>query len=629
MVAMRRFARAIMFLTLLGLAGAGPQTATYFAKLNTSALAADQTAVLAVVTDIAPGLHAQSHAPLESYLIKFEIIPDPNPAVEFLDPIYPPGTLENFPGLGQQSVYTGRVIVYVPMRIKSNAPVGDTTISGTLTWQACNDTSCFAPQRQQPFTVNTRIIAAGEAVNATDTQMFSGFDPGVFKSSPSSTQPAAASQPATSPPAVNLSSDNTRLSIFGHSLDLKNQSFLVVGMVAFLAGIIFNVVPCVLPVLPVKAIGFYEASQHNRARTILFGLSFSLGLIAVFALLGMLILLSKSLFGHQWSWGEHFSHPIFGWTIAVVLAALGFGMLGAYSLSLPSGIYGLDFRHDTVGGNFMWGALTAVLSTPCTGPLFPPVLAYSQTLPRLFGFLVVVTVGAGMASPYFVLSAFPELARRFPRTGAVSELVKQMMGFLLLATAAFFVGFETLGQPGQWWIIFAVVAWAALYLVVRGAQIFKSPMGLYITTAIAVAMISIALLAVLRLSNVNLMATGMASSDALAWQPYSDAALSAAQQDNRPALIDFTADWCLNCKYVEQTVFHDPRVLDALKKQNVLALKADLTQSDAPGSSLLTQLGGQGIPYTAVYLPGNPKPVGIDSIYTADTLLGVLKRTDR
>lgn len=142
-------------------------------------------------------------------------------------------------------------------------------------------------------------------------------------------------------------------------------------------------------------------------------------------------------------------------------------------------------------------------------------------------------------------------------------------------------------------------------------------------------MISIALLAVLRLSNVNLMSTATASAEALAWQPYSDAALSAAQQDNRLALIDFTADWCLNCKYVEQTVFHDPRVLDALKKQNVLVLKADLTQSDAPGSGLLTQLGGEGIPYTAVYLPGNPKPIGIDSIYTADTLLGVLGRSGK
>ena len=200
-----------MFLGLMGLAGAGPQTATYFAKLNASALPAGQTAVLAIVTDIAPGLHAQSHAPLESYLIKFEVTPDPNPAVEFLDPIYPPGTLENFPGLGQQSVYTGRVIVYVPMRIKSNAPLGDTTISGKLTWQACNDTSCFAPQRQQPFTMNTTVLAAGEPVTPTDAPLFSGFDPGVFNSSPGSTQPTAASQPpATSPPAVNLSPDNTR-----------------------------------------------------------------------------------------------------------------------------------------------------------------------------------------------------------------------------------------------------------------------------------------------------------------------------------------------------------------------------------------------------------------------------------
>ena len=114
-------------------------------------------------------------------------------------------------------------------------------------------------------------------------------------------------------------------------------------------------VPCVLPVLPLKAIGFYEASQHNRTRTLLLGFAFSCGLVAVFAVLGLVILLSKSLFGSQIQWGQQFSHPWFVWGVAVVLALLGLGMFGAFSVNLPTSVYGMDFRHDTISGNVMWG----------------------------------------------------------------------------------------------------------------------------------------------------------------------------------------------------------------------------------------------------------------------------------
>ena len=131
--------------------------------------------------------------------------------------------------------------------------------------------------------------------------------------------------------------------------------------------------------------------------------------------------------------------------------------------------------------------MTAVLSTPCTAPLFPPVLAYSLGLPRVEGFLLVSMVGVGMASPYFFLSAFPELARKFPRTGPVSELVKQMMGFLMLGSAAFFAGLELVGEPNQWWVVFAVAVWACLYLVIRTPQVMKSAASLYVSTGLAVA----------------------------------------------------------------------------------------------------------------------------------------------
>ncbi|MDP9174227.1 MAG: thioredoxin family protein [Planctomycetota bacterium] len=624
---------AILLLSVAAAHAAIP-TASYTATLNQSALKPGSTAVVALVVEINAGLHAQSHTPLADNLIKFEVKTDENAAAEFLPTVYPAGVVETFADLGPQSVYTGRVVIYIPLRVKGNAPPGDITLSGKLTWQACNDHVCFPPERNKPFMVQTKIVGAGDVVQPADPSLFAGFDASVFASSATTaaavTVPGgvAATQPArsTTMPAVTVSSGGTSVSLFGHSLDLQDHSFLLAAVVAFFAGIIFNVVPCVLPVLPVKAIGFYEASQHNRGRTILLGLVFSLGLIAIFAALGMVVLLSKSVLGHQISWGQQFSYPWFVWGVALVLAVLGFGMLGAFSVELPTSIYGLDFRHDTLSGNFLWGALTALLSTPCTAPLFPPVLGYAILLPKIEGFLLLIIVGAGMASPYLVLSAFPELARRFPRTGQVSELVKQMMGFLLLGSAAFFAGLELVGEPNQWWIVFAVVVWGCLYLVIRSGQIFKSAMALYIITALAVAITAGALVLCLRLTDLLQPHGDVGSTTSIQWQPYTPEALASARAANVPVLIDFTASWCLNCKYVENTVYRDSRAIEALRKHNVLTLKADLTEHDAVGYTLLNQLGSEGIPYTAIYLPGATHPVGLASIYTTDTLLEILER---
>jgi thiol:disulfide interchange protein len=598
---------------------AARQSADVSTKLNASALQPGHPAAIAIVVDVHPTLHLQSHTPLDDSLIKFEIKPDPNPQIDFHDPIYPTPEINNYAALGKLSVYTGHVIFYLPFTVKPDAPPGLITITGRLTLQACNEGTCFPPEHPT-FTVQTSIVPADQTVTSTNADTFAGL------TTTSATQPI---EPTTEPIAasaeVSTASGGTTVSLFGHSIDLQNHSVGMAALVAFLAGIIFNVVPCVLPVLPVKAVGFYEASQHNRARTILLGLVFSLGLVAIFAGLGMVVLLSKSIFGKQFTWGQWFSYPAFVWGMAIFLACLGFGMMGAFSVNLPTSIYGLDFRHDTLVGNFLWGSLTALLSTPCTAPLFPPVLVFALTLPRFEGFFLVTFVGCGMASPYLILSAFPELARRFPRTGAFSELFKQMMGFLLLGSASFFAGLELFGQPNQWWVVFAVTVWACLYMVIRAAQISKTPASLYIATGLAVAIGGGALRLTLGLTDVLAAnSASMASVPAVNWVPYTPDALADARKNHQIVLIDFTADWCLNCKYIETTVYRDPTAIDVLHKLNVLTLRADLTNSDAIGWQLHEQLGANGIPFTAIYLPDAAQPVGLSSIYTTPTLLNVL-----
>lgn len=269
--------------------------------------------------------------------------------------------------------------------------------------------------------------------------------------------------------------------------ELKDRSIFVTLGVAFLVGIVLNIVPCVLPVLPIKAIGFYEAAQHSRSRSVLYGGVFSLGIIAAFAALAIAV----PLFGLKW--GEWISNPWFAGTLSFVLllaAAQAFGLL---EFVLPSSLNRFDASHDTIAGNFAWGLMTAVLSTPCTIGMFAAVITVALSLGTLLGTLVLVVVGAGMASPYFLLSAFPEAARRFPRTGPWPDVVKQMTGFILIAIALFFV------QPvlpaamrGNlvWWLIFACVAASAVFLLARTLQISPRPRPIAVSSLISAMLVA-------------------------------------------------------------------------------------------------------------------------------------------
>jgi thiol:disulfide interchange protein DsbD len=585
----------LVLMPAIGLAAA-PVTATYSAKLNTSALQAGQTAVVAVVLDIKPGLHAQSHMPRTDAgvnYIKFEVTPDPNPAVEFLDPIYPDPTVENFAELGPQSVYTGEVVVYVPMRVKTDASAGDITISGKLTWQACNDRVCFPPSRNQPFEIATQIVPASAAVTAANQSLFANFDQRVF--------------------ARNAPAPSTTIDFFGRTFELGSSNILLALAIALAVGVLFNLMPCVLPVVPLKAIGFFEVSRHNRARCFLLGAVFSLGVIAVFAALAVLIVALRTSL--HFSWGEQFKYGWFIWAIVAILVVMSLGMFGLFEVALPDSVYSLAPSHESVWGNFVFGILAAILSTPCTAPMFAGLLAWATAQPVYMGVSVIVTVGVGMALPYLILSAFPNLARWVPRTGPWSAVLKQMMGFLLLAVAVYFAGGRLASNREFFWAVFAVIAASMVFLVVRMIQLSRRAWAIVTSLVIAASVIWFSLTITLRLTG------------GIAWQTYSDQAFAEARASGRPLLVEFTANWCPNCLSIEASVYHDPRTAEALHRANVVLLRADLSDEKAPGWKMLDELNpGGGIPLTAIYGPRAEQPIKMTSLYTTQNLIDAISR---
>jgi thiol:disulfide interchange protein DsbD len=241
-------------------------------------------------------------------------------------------------------------------------------------------------------------------------------------------------------------------------------------------------------------------------------------------------------------------------------------------------------------------------------------MAFASTQDQTTGMALMCTVGLGMGFPYFALSAVPEIARHFPRTGPLANLVKQMLGFSLVAIAAYFAGGRFIAAPKHWWILVPIAGIASVFLLVRTFQISRKPVAILVSLLVAV---------VLTGSSYGIAKRFNAST--VNWIAFTDSDVTHAKYSGKPVLIEFTASWCLNCQYIEGTVFHDKDVIELLSRKNIQLFKADITKDSAPGNAALKQLVPEGgVPTTVIYPPNQLKPILLEGIYTSQTLIDAL-----
>ena len=390
---------------------------------------------------------------------------------------------------------------------------------------------------------------------------------------------------------------------------------------AFIGGIILNLMPCVFPVLALKALSFAKMAQSSFGHRAAHGLAYSAGVVTLFVLLAAVFIGLRSA-GAAIGWGFQLQNPFVVAGLAYLLFLVGLNLSGVFEVSTRLAGVGSD-QADSGGlrGAYFTGALTAVVATPCTAPFMGTAMGATLTMPPLQAVMVFIALAIGLAAPFLLLSLSPAAARIMPKPGPWMVRLKEFLAFPMYATAALLVWvLGTLaGTDGMLAVLIGAVfiglaAWA--YGASQTAGQRGKTWGFGAATVSAV----IALFLVTQIPAAP-SAQAIATDDGPG-EAYSTARLDELRQQNKPVFINMTADWCITCKVNEKVALRGA-FEEALEKNGVTYLKGDWTARNAEITELLQGFGRAGVPLYAVY-PTEGEPILLPQILTPDMLVDVL-----
>lgn len=374
---------------------------------------------------------------------------------------------------------------------------------------------------------------------------------------------------------------------------------------AFLGGLILNLMPCVFPVLSIKVlslVGQAEAPMGARMRN---AGAYSLGvLVAFWALAGLLIALRAG--GEQLGWGFQLQSPPVIAGLASLFFLMALNLFGVFEVGVSLTRLGgksAGKSGEGAGASFSSGLLATIVATPCTAPFMGSALGFALTQPAPAALAIFTSLGAGMAAPFVALAASPRLLRFLPRPGAWMETMKQALGFLLAATVvwlAWVLGQQT-GSDGVAMLLAALVVQAVgAWVLGKWAVVTRSAAVRRTAGIVAAILILAGAAAAVKLAG----AGGPPARQAAAtenWEPYSEARVNELRAAGRPVFVDFGAAWCLTCQVNERVALSAAPVLAKFREKNVATLKADWTSRDPAVTQALTKLGRSGVPTYVLY----------------------------
>ena len=404
----------------------------------------------------------------------------------------------------------------------------------------------------------------------------------------------------------------------------RNLTTSMALIYALVGGLLLNLMPCVFPVLSIKILGFVQQAGEDRTKVRRHGLMFAIGVLASFWVLSALLITLRAT-GQQLGWGFQLQDPLFVAVLTLLMFAIGLNLFGLFEIGTGlSSIAGRPLDRVPSGtyiGSFLNGVLATAVATPCTAPFMGSAVGYALTIPAAASIAVFTALAIGMAFPYVLLSWFPAWLRWLPKPGLWMVSFKQAMAFPMFAAAiwlvcvyakAFEFPFSLLRLLFSLWAL-AMAGW----ILGRWGQLPSS---------LAVRWRARCIAAIVAMGAV-LLTMWSPNTSRLQWLDYSDELITELRLDNRIVFVDFTADWCITCKFYEGTVLASNRVVETFKNHRVALVKADWTRRDEYITQALERLGKGSVPVYVVYSsdPTQPPEV-LPDVITSDLVIEALNR---
>lgn len=557
--------------------------------------------VLAIMAEIKEGFHINADerqiSSLEDFkpiATKLSVIEAPD-AITIEAPRYPPAMpFKTQYATGDLMSYEGRIIIYLPLKLEETVEPGRLDLKLEFQYQACTASYCLFPKQIQ-LKETLVVVKTGTSVSQINRQLFAGYD---------------------AAPAV-ITGAGVDFDLFGWTFSIDTTSglgFVLLLMTAALGGMLLNFTPCVLPLIPIKIISLSHVAQ-NRRQCFLLGLAMFLGVLVFWLILGMLIALVSGFSATN----QLFQYPAFTIIVGIIIGVMASGMFGFFAMRLPNFIYMINPEQDTLHGSFGLGILAAILSTPCTAPFMGAAAAWAATQPASTTLATFAAIGIGMALPYLVLSASPALVEKMPKAGPASVLIKEVMGLFMLAAAAYFIGvglttiFSAPPNPPSrlyWWPVMLFSLAAGGWLAYRTLRVASSKKIKAFFVVFGILVMSFSAWGAVRLTDRG----------PIDWVYYSEKRFEAAVAERKVVVMVFTAEWCLNCKAIEQGVLNSPKVAALFKRDEIVPIKVDITGNNPAGKAKLREVGNLTIPLLVIFSP-NGEQVFKSDFYTVEQIL--------
>ncbi|MBL6615886.1 MAG: thioredoxin family protein [Reyranella sp.] len=398
---------------------------------------------------------------------------------------------------------------------------------------------------------------------------------------------------------------------------------------ALLGGLILNLMPCVFPVLAMKAAAFARLAGHERSAMRRDGVAYTLGVLVSFAAMAALVIAIRASVGEV-TWGFQFQSPVFSLLIAYLFFVVGLNLSGVFEFSSRfAGIgQGLVARGGTTGA-FFTGVLAVIVATPCTVPFMAAAVGFALSQPAPETMAVLLALGLGLALPYLLLAITPALQRLMPRPGPWMDRLRQFLAFPMYASTVWMIWVLT-QQTGPDGVIYAL---GGMILIAFAIWLLRLGSGASAATwmrrGLAAVAVLLAFAAALKLEDGSATAASASGGPAGGvtfdgWERFSRERMNQAVAEGKPVFVDFTAAWCITCLVNERVALETPATRHAFEQAGVVKLKGDWTNRDPEITSLLKELSRAGVPLYLLWVPGAAQPKILPQVLTESLILSEL-----